>query len=102
MAAPQIKRHLTAIRRSNLSRPVQLLLETRVLTRERSFFDFGCGFGDDIRILTDNGYSSSGWDPHFAPNEQKTQADVVNLGFVLNVIEDPTERAAVLADIARA
>ena len=34
------------------------------------------------RNLTENGYSSSGWDPHFAPNQEKTHADVVNLGFV--------------------
>ena len=34
------------------------------------------------RNLTENGYSSSGWDPHFAPNQEKTQVDVVTLGVV--------------------
>lgn len=91
-----VKRYLTAIRRSNLSKPVQLLLETGMLNRDRSFFDYGCGFGDDIRILTENGYTASGWDPYYAYSSEKIPADVVNLGFVLNVIEDPVERKDVL------
>ena len=96
--SPAIRRHLTAIRRNNLSRPVQLLLETGALTRDRTFLDYGCGFGDDIRILAENGYSATGWDPHFAPHCDKRPSDVVNLGFVLNVIEDVSERRAVLQE----
>jgi DNA phosphorothioation-associated putative methyltransferase len=33
-----------------------------------------------------------GWDPHFAQDQPQIASDVVNLGFVVNVIEDPAER----------
>src|SRR4029077_14230455 len=33
-----------------------------------------------------------GWDPAFRPNAPKLRAAVVNLCFVLNVIEEPSER----------
>ena len=36
-------------------------------------------------------------DPAFFPDETRTPADVVNLGYVINVIEDPAERVVVLA-----
>jgi DNA phosphorothioation-associated putative methyltransferase len=38
----------------------------------------------------------NGWDPAFRPDALKHTADVVNLGFVLNVIEDVDERSSVL------
>ena len=36
------------------------------------------------------------WDPHHAADGRHQAADVVNLGFVLNVIEDPRERTETL------
>src|SRR5262249_20655990 len=60
-------------------------------------FDYGCGRGDDVRLLTALALDATGWDPHFAPENEKREADVVNLGFVLNVIEDRSERRAALA-----
>jgi DNA phosphorothioation-associated putative methyltransferase len=63
-----------------------------------TIFDYGCGRGDDIRILQHNGVAVAGWDPHFCPDAAKTKADVVNLGFVLNVIENPAERAQALRE----
>ena len=50
------------------------------------------------------GIPVSGWDPAFFPDEERTAADVVNLGYVVNVIEEPDERVVVLAaawDLAR-
>ena len=44
------------------------------------------------------GHKSAGWDPVHAPDSAKHEADVVNLGFVLNVIEDPAERVDALLD----
>lgn len=61
-------------------------------------FDFGCGRGDDVRRLRALGFNADGWDPAFFPAEPRTPADVVNLGFVVNVIEDRHERAVVLRD----
>jgi hypothetical protein len=87
-----IQRHLTAIVRTNLSAPIQLLLKHGLLDSSSTFFDYGCGRGSDIAVLTGNGISASGWDPHYAKENLKSTAKVVNLGFVVNVIEDPAER----------
>jgi DNA phosphorothioation-associated putative methyltransferase len=88
-----IQRHLTAISRTSLSAPVQYLVKTGLLGAEQSFFDYGCGKGTDIQALQESGIKAKGWDPHYAPSNEIQIADVVNLGFVVNVIEDPAERA---------
>ena len=87
-----IHRHLTAIVRTNLSAPIQLLLKHGLLETNSTFFDYGCGRGSDIEVLKGNGIVASGWDPHYAKDNPKFPAKVVNLGFVVNVIEDPAER----------
>ncbi len=93
-----IARHRTAIKRYDLSRPVKQLLEHGLLRKADSFFDFGCGHGMDIEALRTLGYGAQGWDPAFQPNAPKVGSDVVNLGFVLNVIEEPTERTIALKE----
>ena len=74
-----------------------LAIEDDVIRRERTFFDYGCGRGDDLLRLRKMGISVSGWDPAFFPDEERAPADVVNLGYVVNVVEDPDERIVVLA-----
>lgn len=87
-----VQRHLTALSRPTLSAPVQLLIRHGLLTKDTTFFDYGCGKGDDIATLIPDGICASGWDPHFAPSNALVPAHVINLGFVVNVIEDPAER----------
>ena len=87
----------TAIRRTALSRPVALALDDGLIHQERTFFDYGCGRGDDLLRLYKMGIPVSGWDPAFFPDEERSPADVVNLGYVVNVIEDPAERVVVVA-----
>lgn len=91
-----LARHRTALQRYTLSTPMQALQRHGYLDGAWSIFDYGCGKGDDVRILKLNGITASGWDPHYTPDAPRTSAEVVNLGFVLNVIEDPTERAQTL------
>ena len=91
-----VERHRTALTRYDLSKPVKTLIEFDQLEPGCSFFDYGCGLGADIRALSELGYEASGWDPVHAPEGLRTQADVVNLGYVLNVIEDPAERVETL------
>ncbi len=93
-----IARHRTAIKRYDLSRPVKQLLEQGLLKKSDTFFDFGCGHGMDVEALKALGYDAKGWDPAFRPNAPKVKSDVVNLGFVLNVIEEPHERADALRE----
>lgn len=66
------------------------------MKKENTFFDYGCGRGEDVRLLGDEGYQTNGWDPHYFPNDDLRKADVVNLGYVLNVIENERERREAL------
>jgi DNA phosphorothioation-associated putative methyltransferase len=96
VAVGQVARHRTAISRSRLSAPMQALLRWGFIGDTETVLDYGCGRGDDVRTLTAAGVQAAGWDPHFAPDAPMQPADVVNLGFVLNVIEDPHERTEAL------
>lgn len=91
-----IQRHRTAIARTAMSKPTRLIIEHNLLKPGESFFDYGCGHGADVTGIRALGYEAHGWDPVHAPDEARRPADVVNLGYVLNVIEDPAERVDVL------
>jgi DNA phosphorothioation-associated putative methyltransferase len=91
-----IRRHLTALSRANFSAPVQALLRHGLIHSDSTVFDYGCGKGDDVRNLCTNGIQALGWDPHYANDAPRQNAQVVNLGFVINVIEDVDERVAAL------
>lgn len=91
-----VDRHSTAIARSDLSRPVMLALEEGLLRPGVTFFDYGCGRGGDLRRLETLGYDVAGWDPAHRPEGEIRPSDVVNLGYVINVIEEPAERVEVL------
>ena len=92
----EIERHRAAIVRTDLSRPVRLAIEWAIINKDTTFFDYGCGHGGDVQRVANLGYSSAGWDPYYYPDIPPIPADVVNLGFVLNVIEDPEERRQAL------
>ena len=77
---------------------MQQLLNFGFLDGKHTVFDYGCGRGDDLRLLLDMGVPAAGWDPVFRPKAHRSLADVVNLGFVLNVIEDAEERRRALED----
>lgn len=99
-----IDRQRTALRRAQMSSPMHHLLRLGFLDRTRSLFDYGCGRGDDLKILAKMNVPASGWDPVYQPKGRRKPADIVNLGFVLNVIEDKEERRDTLRaafDLAR-
>jgi DNA phosphorothioation-associated putative methyltransferase len=92
-----IDRHKAAIVRHSLSRPLRLALEAGLFTSEvKTFFDYGCGYGGDLDRIAERGYSSSGWDPYYRPDAACIPADIVNLGYVINVIENLAERREAL------
>ena len=96
-----IERHKTAIDRNKLSAPMQSLLRHNYFEGQYTIFDYGCGKGDDISILQENGVEANGWDPIYNPDVPKTASDIVNLGFVINVIENPNERKETLQQAYR-
>jgi hypothetical protein len=98
---PEIERHKTALTRYDLSKPVKSLLEYGLLRPGTTLFDYGCGQGADVNGLRSLGYEAEGWDPVHRPSSQKRRANIVNLGYVLNVIENPAERIEALVDAYR-
>lgn len=92
-----VQRHRTAMVRHTLSQPMSLAVRHGLVRPGVTVFDYGCGQGDDLRSLRAAGVEANGWDPHFAVDRERLNADVVNIGFVLNVIEDPVERMDALA-----
>lgn len=82
--------------RTDISRPLRLALGDGLLHAGRSVMDYGCGRGGDVARLRSLGFDCSGWDPVHAPDGDLRPAAIVNLGYVVNVIEDPEERRAVV------
>jgi DNA phosphorothioation-associated putative methyltransferase len=93
---PIIQRHKAAISRVTASKPVRLAVEAGLFPPDTTYFDYGCGHGADIDYIHRLGLSSAGWDPHFRPDIPHRAADVVNLSYVINVIEDTAERREAL------
>jgi DNA phosphorothioation-associated putative methyltransferase len=91
-----IQRHRTALVRSELSLPMRFLHRFGFLGGQYSVFDYGCGRGNDLDLLKQMRVPARGWDPIFKPKAKRVPSDVVNLGYVLNVIEDPQERRETL------
>ena len=92
----KIERDKTAIVRYELSAPMKVLAKYGLLEGQYSIFDYGCGRGDDLRELEAHGLDALGWDPNFLPDADKVNADIVNIGFVINVIEERNERTEAL------
>jgi DNA phosphorothioation-associated putative methyltransferase len=92
----RIDRHKTAIGRVEFSKPVRLALENQLIGPGDRFFDYGCGRGTDVKMMRGLNFEARGWDPASFPREKVEPADVVNIGYVVNVIEDFVERADAL------
>jgi len=86
----------TAIGRMELSRPLKCILADGLLQPGTHLFDYGCGRGDDLRHLALLHIEASGWDPVHQPEAECRRAPVVNIGYVVNVIENPAERQETL------
>ena len=93
---PKIERHKAAMSRHSLSKPVRLALEANLFTEGSTFFDYGCGYGGDVKRIAEKNFAAVGWDPYYQPDTSHISADIVNLGYVINVIEDLGERREAL------
>ena len=92
-----IARHKTAMVRTALSRPITRALEDGIITAETSVLDYGCGRGGDVARLKRLGIDCAGYDPVYRPALPQAPAQVVNLGYVINVIDDREERCRTVA-----
>ncbi|SDC97841.1 Diadenosine tetraphosphate (Ap4A) hydrolase [Algoriphagus faecimaris] len=89
--------HLTAKERSSLSFPAKRVKEMTLLNGE--ILDFGCGFGKDVEILSQQGFSIEGYDRHYQPDYPKKRYDTIICFYVLNVLM-PEEQSLVLMEIS--
>lgn len=92
----------TSIPRNALSLPVKTAIAKGVLVSGNTIHDYGCGkqeyiqkHGNDVTRLQSIGFDATG---HDLDHGSKRQADVVFCSYVINVIEDPTDRANVVKD----
>jgi diadenosine tetraphosphate (Ap4A) HIT family hydrolase len=89
--------HLTAIERNYLSFPAQLLLNQNLL--QGKILDFGCGFGNDVKLLRQKGFDITGYDPYYFPQYPHNKFDTIICFYVLNVLS-PEEQANVMMEVA--
>lgn len=89
--------HLTAIERTFLSFPAQFLLAKNQL--QGKILDFGCGFGNDVKVLQEQGYNIIGYDPYYFSQYPQGKFDTIICLYVLNVLF-PEEQASVLMEIS--
>lgn len=75
---------------------MRVALEHGIIQTGDAIFDYGCGLGGDVERLSSLGYRCGGWDPFHRPDAALEEADVVNLSYVINVIEDADERVAAI------
>ncbi|WP_392532439.1 bifunctional class I SAM-dependent methyltransferase/HIT family protein [Nostoc sp. C117] len=76
--------HLTAIERTYLSFPAQFLLNQNLL--QGKILDFGCGLGNDVKILGKKGCDITGYDPYYFPEYPQNKFDTIICFYVLNVL----------------
>jgi diadenosine tetraphosphate (Ap4A) HIT family hydrolase len=89
--------HLTAIERIYLSFPAQFLLANNQL--QGKVLDFGCGFGNDVKLLQQKGLDITGYDPYYFPHYPNGKFDTIICFYVLNVLF-PEEQANVIMDVS--
>src|SRR6056297_3149919 len=89
--------HLTAIERTYLSFPAQFLLNQNLL--QGKILDFGCGFGNDVKIISQKGLDITGYDPHYFAQYPQGKFDTIICFYVLNVLF-PEEQANILMEVS--
>ncbi len=89
--------HLTAKERVYLSLPVKFLWQQNLLQGE--ILDFGCGFGNDVKLLQAKGLKITGYDRYYFPEKPETKFDTIICIYVLNVLL-PEEQSQVLMDVS--
>lgn len=90
--------YLTAKEREYLSFPAKILLNKNLLTGD--VLDFGCGLGNDAKLLKSKGINIEGYDKHYFPKYPKKRYDTIICFYVLNVLF-PEEQAAVLMELSQ-
>jgi diadenosine tetraphosphate (Ap4A) HIT family hydrolase len=89
--------HLTAIERIYLSFPAQFLLNKNLI--QGKVLDFGCGFGNDVKLLQRKSFDITGYDPYYFPQYPNEKFDTIICFYVLNVLSSE-EQANILMEVS--
>jgi len=89
--------HLTAKDRVYLSFPGQILADRNLL--HGKILDFGCGLGNDVKLLRQKGFAITGYDPYYFPEYPTIKFDTILCFYVLNVLF-AEEQATVLMNVS--
>lgn len=90
--------HLTAKERERMSFPTRWLLNNEHI--KGKVLDFGCGFGKDVEVLKEKGFSVKGFDPYYFPKEIEGKYDTIICNYVLNVLQ-PLAQSDVIMDVSK-
>lgn len=91
-------RHKAALKRTKLGAPYSAAIVNSIIRPDTTVLDYGCGRGDNVRFMKEQGINAVGYDPYYFPDVEKTSCDVVALCYVLGVIEDKAERDRTLCE----
>ncbi len=90
--------HLTAKERDSLSFPAKIVYNQNLLIGD--VLDFGCGFGNDVKLLKEKGIKIEGYDKHYFPEYPTKKYDTIICFYVLNVLL-PEEQSIVLMQLSQ-
>lgn len=92
-----ICRHKTAITSKTCSMPTKWAYLNNLL--KLNVLDYGCGKERDSIWLKNKGFNVVSYDPYFKPNTRINfnSIETILLNYVLNVIENPSERKELLS-----
>jgi diadenosine tetraphosphate (Ap4A) HIT family hydrolase len=89
--------HLTAMERTYLSFPAQFLLNNNLL--QGKILDFGCGLGNDVKLLNQKGFDVTGYDPYYFSEYPDQKFETIICFYVLNVLF-PEDQANVMMEVS--
>lgn len=87
--------HLTAIEREYLSFPAKYLRRNKLLKGD--ILDFGCGWGNDVKLLQQKGFNIQGYDPYYFPEYPQKKFDTIFCFYVLNVLFSESQEAVIMS-----
>ena len=76
--------YLTAKERKYPSYPTKYLYNRKLLQGE--ILDYGCGYGEDVKFLRENGFNVDGYDLYYKPELKEKKFDIIICNYVLNVL----------------
>lgn len=88
----------TAMKRKKISKPLRLLIEKNLISKDMKILDYGCGYGFDVNYLIKFGYTVEKYDSFYFNDKEvlNKKYDLILLNYVLNVIPNIEERVNVI------